>query len=96
VKHHPNHDPFEEVKFVSPFVSPEHSCEIECSSSPSLEPKPCPFGHPNVFLSSGQDSTNAPLEIENFCAMDSPIALTLENKERNSTYKHESFAFETP
>jgi hypothetical protein len=35
VEHHPNNDPFEEVKFISPFISPELSCEIKCLSSPS-------------------------------------------------------------
>ena len=44
-KQHPNHDQFEEVKFISPFVS--HPCEIEHPSSPSLELKPCPSSHPN-------------------------------------------------
>jgi len=33
------------VKFISLFVS--HPCEIECPSSPLLEHKPCPSGHPN-------------------------------------------------
>jgi len=44
-KQHPNHDQFEEVKFISSFVS--HPYEAEHPSSPSLEPKPCPSGHPN-------------------------------------------------
>jgi len=39
-EHHPNKDPFEKVKFITSFVSP----------SPSLKPKPCPAGHPNVVL----------------------------------------------
>jgi hypothetical protein len=51
-KHNPNHDPFEEVKFISSFAY-----EIERIPSPSLEPKPCPSGHPNVILDSGRDST---------------------------------------
>ena len=45
VEHHPNNDPFEEVKFITPFISP----------SPSLEPKPCPSGHQDVVLDSSQD-----------------------------------------
>jgi hypothetical protein len=45
VEHHPNNDLFEEVKFITPFISP----------SPSLEPKPCPFGHPNFVLDDGQN-----------------------------------------
>ena len=56
VKQQPNHNPFEEVKFISPFVSPKLAYETEQSSSPSLEPKPCPIGHPNIVLN-GQDST---------------------------------------
>jgi len=54
VKQHLTHDPIEEVKFVSPFVSPKIACETECIPSPSLESKPCPYGNPN----------------KNFCAMD--------------------------
>ena len=49
-KQHPNHESFEEVKFVSPFISPKptsHLCEMEHSSSPSLEHKPCPSAHLN-------------------------------------------------
>jgi hypothetical protein len=46
-KQQPNHNPFEEVKFISPLVSPKLAYETERSLSPSLEPKPCPFGHPN-------------------------------------------------
>jgi hypothetical protein len=36
-EHHPNNDPFEEVKFITPFIP----------SSASLELKQCPPGHPN-------------------------------------------------
>ena len=46
-KQHPNHDPFKEVKFISPFTS--HSCETE-HPTPSLELKQCPFGQPTVVL----------------------------------------------
>jgi hypothetical protein len=53
VEHHPNHDLFEEAKFISPFVSPRLSSETKCPLPPSLEPKPCPSGHPNVVLSDG-------------------------------------------
>jgi hypothetical protein len=64
VEHHPNNDPFEEVKFVTPFVSP----------SPSLEPKPCPFGHPNFVLNDGQNSMlilyDKSCRNKNSCAMD--------------------------
>ena len=43
-KHHPSHYLFEEVKFISPLVSPRLSSETEHPPSPSLEPKPCPSG----------------------------------------------------
>ena len=59
-KHHLNHDRFEEVKLISPFVSPKlasHPYETEHPSPPSLEPKPCPFGHQNIVLDNGRDST---------------------------------------
>ena len=63
-KHLPNHDEFEEVKFVTPFVSP----------SPSLDHKPCPFGHHNIVLDGGRDSTLIlnviSLESKNFYTMD--------------------------
>ena len=55
-KQQPNHNLFEEVKLISPFVSPKLAYETKQSSSPSLEPKPCPSGHPNVILN-GRDST---------------------------------------
>ena len=45
-KQHPNHDLFEKVKFISPFVS--HSCEME-HPAPSLELKQRPFGQPNSY-----------------------------------------------
>jgi hypothetical protein len=48
VEHHPNNDPLKEVKFVTPFVP----------SSPSLELKQCPSGHPNIVFNSGLHSTN--------------------------------------
>jgi hypothetical protein len=50
VEQQPNHNPFEEVKFISLFVSPKLAYETERSSSPSLEPKPCPSSKPNVVL----------------------------------------------
>jgi hypothetical protein len=55
-KQQPNHNTFKEVKFVCPFVSPKLACEAEHIPSPSLEPKSCPFGHPNVVLDSDRDS----------------------------------------
>jgi hypothetical protein len=42
VEHHPNNELFEEVKFISPFVLLEFSCEMEHSSPPSLKPKSYP------------------------------------------------------
>ena len=62
-EHHPNNDPFEEVKFVIPFVP----------SSPSLELKQCPSGHQNIVHDSGRDST---LKNGNFCAMDTLLSTT--------------------
>jgi len=79
-KHNPNHDLFEEVKFISPFVSPKLAYEIECTPSPSLEPKPCPFGNPN----------------KNYCSIDSLEAPTLESRRRNSIKEHENFTSDTP
>jgi hypothetical protein len=89
VKQHSNHDPFEEVKFISPFISSKLSCENECSSPPSLEPKPCPSDHQNIVLDNGQESTsilhNVSLENKNFYAMDALEAPTLESKRKDST-----------
>ena len=49
-KHIPNHDPFEEAKFTSPFILPRLSSETEHPLPPSLEPKPCPSGYQNFVL----------------------------------------------
>jgi hypothetical protein len=94
VKQQPNNNMFKEAKFISPFISPKLAYETECGPSPSLEPKSCPSGHPNIVLDRGQDSTL--IIHERFCAMDMPIAPTLETKEKDSTIEHESFSFETP
>jgi hypothetical protein len=51
-EHLPNRNPFEEVKFISPFISPKLACETECLPSPSLEPKSCPSGQLNVVFNS--------------------------------------------
>jgi len=73
-KQHLTHDPFEEVKFVSPFISPKLAYEIERIPSPSLKPKPCPFGHLDVVLDNGRDSMlilhDMFLKNDNFCGMD--------------------------
>ena len=73
-KHYPNHEPFNEVKLISPFVSPKLACEIERPSLPSLKPKPCPSGHQNVVLDKGRDSMSilhaVSFEKQNFYAMD--------------------------
>ena len=73
-EHHPNNNPFEVVKFISPFVSPKLAYETKCPSSPSLKPKPCPSGHPNVVLNDGKNSMlilhNKSLRNKNSCAMD--------------------------
>jgi len=61
-KQHPNHDLFEEVKIISPFVS--HPCEIERPSSPSLKHKPCPSSHPNENFCARDNPLAPTLEIE--------------------------------
>jgi len=76
-KHYPNHDPFEEVKFITPFISP----------SPSLKHKPCPSGHPSVVLDCGRDSTlilhdKSPRN-ENLCAMDILLSATCFHEDHN-------------
>ena len=72
-----HHDPFEEVKFISPFVSPKlssHPSRMKHPSLPSLKLKTCPSGHPNVVLDNGGDSTlilyDTFLENKNFYAVD--------------------------
>ena len=82
----PDHNPFEEVKFVTPFISP----------SPSLELKTSPSGHPNIVFNSGLDSIVAPLANKNSHVMDIHETPTLEYKRRDSTNEHESLTFETP
>jgi hypothetical protein len=52
-EHYPNHNSSEEVKFISPFISPRFSSETECSPAPSHEPKPCPSDHPDIVLDNG-------------------------------------------
>jgi len=86
VKQLPNHNLFEEMKFITLFASP----------SPSLELKTCPSGHPNIIFNSGLDSIDASLENKNSRAMDICETLTLEYKRRDSINEHESFTFETP
>jgi hypothetical protein len=70
VEHHPNNELFEEVKFISPFVLLEFSCEMEHSSPPSLKPKSCLSSHPSIVLDSDRDSTlvlhNISFESKNF------------------------------
>jgi len=72
-EHHPNNDPFEEVKFITPFVP----------SSLLLELKQCPSGHPNVVLKNGLHSTNVFLENKNFCAMDILLSATCFHEDHN-------------
>ena len=76
-KHYPNHDLFEEVKFVTLFVS----------LSPSLEPKPCPSSHPNVVLHDGKNSKlilhDKSLRNENSCAMDMLLSTPHSYEEHN-------------
>ena len=92
VKHNPNHNPFEQVKFISSFISPKHAYETERIPPTSLERKPCTFGHKPVVLNSDQGSTL--ILHERFCAMDMPKAPTMET-EKDSTIEHESFSFKT-
>ena len=82
-KHHPNHDPFKEMKFKSPFISPNLACEIEQPSPPSLEPKLGPFGYPNVVLNSGLHSTDVFLENKNLCATDILLGTTCFHEDHN-------------
>jgi len=72
-EYHPKNDPFEEVKFVTPFVL----------SSPLLELKQCPSGHPNVVLKNGLHSTNVFLENKNFCVMDILLSATCFHEDHN-------------
>ena len=66
-------DPFEEVKFVTPF-SP---------SSPSLELKQCPSGLLNVVLNSGLHSIDVFLENKNFYAMDTLLSTPCPYEDHN-------------
>ena len=99
-KHNPSRDPFEEAKFISPFVSPRLSSETQYPSAPSLERKPCPSGHKTIALDNDRDSTlfshDISIKEENFYAMDISKAPTLETEENDSTIEHESFCFKTP
>ena len=79
-KQHSNHDQFEEVKFISLFVS--LSYETKHPLSPSLEPKPCPPGRQDVVLDNSQDSTLI-LHNENFCAMDMLLSAPCPYKDSN-------------
>jgi hypothetical protein len=66
-EYYPNHNPSEEVKFISPFISLRLSSETERPSPTSHEPKPCPssqnlcamdnLGAPTLELKKN-DSTN--------------------------------------
>ena len=49
-KQQPNHNPFEEVKFISPFVSPKLSYETECHHHPRLNPSPVPLAIQTLYL----------------------------------------------
>jgi hypothetical protein len=102
-KAHPKHEPFEEVMFVSSFVSSEpiaHLHETERPSSPSIKPKPCPPGLQNVVLVYHQERTmflhDASLEMENLQASDKLETSTLEGERKHLTYEHESFYFKIP
>ena len=84
VKHYDNHDPFEQVTFVTLFISPP----------PLLEHKPCPSSNQNVVLDGGRDSTlilnDILLESKNFYAMD--ICLVPHAPTRITTISRSSFS----
>ena len=86
-KQHFTHNLFEEVKFISNFISPKLAYETERASSPSLKPKPCPSSHPNVVLDVGRDSTliihDVCFEKENICAMDILFSVTCSYEDSN-------------
>jgi hypothetical protein len=92
-EHYPNHNSSEEVKFISPFISPRFSSETECPPAPSREPKLCPSNHPYIVLDNGQDSTlilhNISFGKQNSCAMDMFLS-TLHSYEEHNHY-HSSF-----
>jgi len=77
-------NPFQQVKFISPFVSPKLACETERASSLSLEPEPCSSGYLNIIL-----------EKENSCAMDIPKAPTLETKKNSANEQVDHIAMFT-
>jgi hypothetical protein len=97
VMQHPKHDPFEKVKFISPFIS--HSCETK-HPAPSLELKQCLSDQPTVVPENDRDSTLFPHDIfltkENSYDMDISKAPTLKTEENDFTIEHESFSFMTP
>jgi len=82
-KHHPNHDPFKEMKFKSTVVSPNLACEIEGPSPPSLKPKLGPSSYPNVVLNSDLHSIDVFLENKNFYAMDILFGATCFHEDHN-------------
>ena len=86
-EHLPNHDPFNEVKFISPFIAHRFSCETERASSPWLKLEPCLSSHQNVVLDSGRDSMlvlhDISFESKNFCAMDIVLSTTCNYKYPN-------------
>ena len=86
-KHHPNHDPFDEVKFISLFIASKLACEIERSSPPSLKPKPCPSSHQNIVLDNDRDSTlilhDISLQNKHFYAMGTLLSATCFHEDHN-------------
>jgi hypothetical protein len=56
-KQQPNHNPFEEAKFISLFFSPRLASETEHPLPTSLERKPCPSGHKPIVLGNDRDTT---------------------------------------
>ncbi len=103
IKAHPKHEPFEEVMFVSSFISSEpidHLHETERPSSPSIKSKPCPSGPHNVVLVYHHETTrflhDVSLEKESLQATDKLETSTLEDERKHSTFEHECFSFKIP
>ena len=101
-KQHPNHDLFEKVKFISPFVS--HSCEME-HPAPSLELKQCPSGQPNSYAMDisktptlETEENDSTIEYESFSfetphiwSLQSSLCLVMLAATRQTTTHHSSF-----
>jgi hypothetical protein len=83
----PNNDPSEEVKFISPFISPRLSSETKYPLPTLLKHKPCPSGHKTIVLNNDAGSTLFPhdisLENKSFYAMDILLSATCLHEDHN-------------